>query len=67
MHHIRYSKEAGSSGGEIKQETTGIQEQHIRRDVGTAGLGVPNEPQQSSGCLLFVEDSVLVKRFEHDE
>lgn len=53
--------------GEIKRETTGIQEQHIRWDVGTAGLIVPNEPQQSSGCLLFVEDSVLVERFEHDE
>lgn len=45
-HHIRYSKEDGSSGGEIKQGTTGIQEQHIRWDAGTAGLVAPNEPQQ---------------------
>lgn len=67
IHHTRYSKEAGSSGGEIRQETTRIQQQHIRRDVGTVGLIVPNEPQQSSGCLLFVADSVLMERSEHNE
>lgn len=66
-HHTRYSNEAGSGGEEIRQETTRIQQQHIRGDVGTVGLVVPNEPQQSSGCLLFVADSVLLERFEHDE
>lgn len=64
VQHIRCSKEAGSSGEEIRQETTRIQQRHIRRDVGTAGLVVPNEPQQSSGCHLFVPDSVLMERSE---
>lgn len=49
---------------ETRQETR-IKQQHIRWDVGTAGLVVPNEPQQSCGCLLFVADSVLTERFEH--
>lgn len=68
VNHTRYSKEAGSSRQEIRQEITRIQQQHIRRDVGTARFVVPNETQQSSDdCLLFVADSVLMERCEHNE